>query len=101
MAESSGAGDVSLDTSSEEEYVGFSAKDVEITETRIRDQSGWVSDDEVDVSDFEDSDIASSDGDETETEVAGTEVANVPEQQWSNRFDDQPDIVFVDKARGQ
>jgi len=35
---------------------------------------------------------------ETKTEVAGTEVANVPEQQWSNHFDDQPDIVFVDKA---
>ena len=105
MAASSAASnvsfDVSFETSSEDEFEGFSAQDIERTETRIRDRSGgygWVSDDEVDVSDFVESDIASSDLDETESEVAGAEVVDVPEKAWSNRLVDQPDIAFVDEA---
>ena len=67
---------------------------MEIMETRDRSTTlGRVSDDEVDVSDFDDSDIASSDVDKAETEVAG-----VSEQQWSNSLVDQPDIAFVAKA---
>ena len=105
MAASSAASDVSFDvsfeTSSEDEFEGFSAQNIERTETRIRDRSGGsgrVSDDEVDVSDFVESNIASSDLDEMESEVVGAEVVDVPEKEWSNRLVDQPDIAFVDEA---
>jgi len=100
MAESGSAGDASLDvsfdSSSEEEFLGFSSEDVKTSETRIQDRLGRVSDDEVGDSDFDDSDIASSDGDEAETDVTTTEVADTSnKREWSNRLVDHPDITFV------
>ena len=70
MAGSSGTGDASFDVSlemdSDEEFGGFYARDVELVEERIRDRPGEFdreSNDKVDISDFENSNYASSDDD--------------------------------------
>ncbi|KAI0218647.1 PiggyBac transposable element-derived protein 5 [Lamellibrachia satsuma] len=110
MAGSSGAGDASFDvsfeTDSDEEFGGFYARDVDLVEERIRDRPGEFgreSDDEIDVSDFENSDISSSDDDTVILDPDDSDDSDaVPvlpqERQWTEHLVDPPDIAFVDAA---
>ena len=109
MAGSSGAGDASFeasfDSDSDDEFGGFSARDVSLAEERIR--SGIAageftrdSDDEVDIADFADHDA----DDEVDSDVNANDNDSDDEnepalpQEWTSELVDPPDFPFVDAA---
>ena len=115
MAPSRGAGQASFDATfemdSDDEFSGFYAKNVElavIVYSGMFTDTNWPAGEfsrrnhhEVDISDFENMDIASSDD---ETLIIDPNILDVvadlpPKKQWTKHLVEYPVITFIDAAK--